>query len=106
RPSASSSTSWPRPSTTAPRKSGCRWPRAERVPARRGLAQAFGGGLRGGVDHATLRRVSSREQDSVLDLWFGVLDAAGRAPADRAERWWAKSEAFDAEVRERFSELH
>lgn len=46
------------------------------------------------------------EQDEILELWFGTLDARGRADAAHSARWWKKDEAFDAELRERFGALH
>lgn len=46
------------------------------------------------------------EQDEILALWFGALDARGRADDAHASRWWTKDEAFDAELRERFGALH
>ncbi len=42
----------------------------------------------------------------VLAFWFGDLDADGLAAADRAERWWIKSSAFDDEIRRRFGAEH
>jgi uncharacterized protein (DUF924 family) len=38
--------------------------------------------------------------DDVLRFWLG---APGEDPLARAEQWWTKSDAFDAEVRKRFS---
>jgi uncharacterized protein (DUF924 family) len=43
---------------------------------------------------------------AVLDFWFGPLDAHGQANAEHARRWFAKDEAFDHEVGERFSESY
>ena len=42
----------------------------------------------------------------VLEFWFGSLDERGRADQAHASRWWNKDEAFDQEIRERFSDLH
>jgi len=42
----------------------------------------------------------------VLSFWFGDLDAHGCASPEVQERWWKKDPAFDAEIRERFSELY
>lgn len=44
--------------------------------------------------------------EAVLDFWFGPLDADGRASSERSARWWRKSEAFDAEIRDGFGRLH
>ncbi len=41
------------------------------------------------------------EPEDVLRFWFGE---PGERPLAKAELWWAKSEAFDAEIRERFLE--
>src|SRR5690606_39838822 len=60
-------------------------------------------GLAGG-DRAS--RSMMNEQDEILALWFGALDARGRADDAHASRWWTKDEAFDAELRERFGALH
>jgi uncharacterized protein (DUF924 family) len=38
----------------------------------------------------------------VLAFWFGEVDASGSAAPQAKARWWAKSEAFDAEVRTKF----
>jgi uncharacterized protein (DUF924 family) len=46
------------------------------------------------------------EIDTVLQFWFGELDANGRADAEHSARWWKKDEAFDAQIRTRFGELH
>lgn len=42
----------------------------------------------------------------VLDFWFGPLDAAGEATAEKRARWWKKSDAFDEEIRRRFGAIH
>ncbi|MDX2201430.1 MAG: DUF924 family protein [Hyphomicrobiaceae bacterium] len=43
------------------------------------------------------------EAAAVLDFWF----AAGTPEADRPRpAWWARDDAFDAEVRRRFASLH
>ncbi len=41
----------------------------------------------------------------VLRFWFGSIDGAPPT-AEVRKRWFAKSEAFDAEIRERFCGLH
>lgn len=48
------------------------------------------------------------EEDAraVLDFWFGTLDEHGLADAEHAARWWAKDEAFDAQLRARFGAVH
>jgi uncharacterized protein (DUF924 family) len=38
----------------------------------------------------------------VLDFWFGPLDTRGKARRE----WFVKDPAFDAQIRERFGELH
>lgn len=38
----------------------------------------------------------------VLGFWFGELDSEGLAAPATSARWFQKSDAFDAEVRERF----
>lgn len=43
---------------------------------------------------------------SVLDFWFGPLDASGEASAEKRAQWWKKSDAFDGEIRSRFGALH
>lgn len=43
--------------------------------------------------------------DEVLDYWFGPLDEHGLASSERSQRWWAKDEAFDREIEERFGPL-
>lgn len=47
-----------------------------------------------------------REYEEVLDIWFGTLDAQGRAAPELAARWWTKDPAFDQLLRERFGALH
>lgn len=44
--------------------------------------------------------------EEILSFWLGELDQSGRAGADAQERWWKKSDAFDAEIRERFGATH
>ena len=44
--------------------------------------------------------------EAVLDFWFGALDREGLAAPARADRWWRKEPAFDAEIRDRFGDLH
>ncbi len=43
---------------------------------------------------------------SVLDFWFGELDADGFAAAETAARWFRKDPAFDQELRDRFLDEH
>jgi uncharacterized protein (DUF924 family) len=40
--------------------------------------------------------------EEVLEFWFGPLDARGTS----RPQWFRKDPAFDAEIRERFGELH
>ncbi len=40
--------------------------------------------------------------EHVLSFWLGTLDEHGSAAPDMRKRWWQKSDAFDAEIRERF----
>ena len=52
-------------------------------------------------------RTESREDfEDVLALWFGTLDADGRADAAHAKRWWTKDSEFDDMLRDRFGALH
>lgn len=44
--------------------------------------------------------------DEVLGFWLGEVDDRGIAPPEARKRWWKKDPGFDAEVRERFGELH
>jgi uncharacterized protein (DUF924 family) len=46
------------------------------------------------------------EIDTVLQFWFGEPSADGRADAEHSARWWKRNEAFDAEIRAQFGELH
>ncbi|MCU0691512.1 MAG: DUF924 family protein [Polyangiaceae bacterium] len=55
---------------------------------------------------APLRLDGESEIDHVLSFWFGEPDVDGLAPPDRAERWWKKDPAFDAQIREAFAEEH
>ncbi len=43
---------------------------------------------------------------AVLDFWFGELSDLGRAPDDRARRWYKNDPAFDEAIRDRFGEAH
>jgi uncharacterized protein (DUF924 family) len=40
--------------------------------------------------------------EGVLDFWFGPREGRGKARAE----WFKKDDAFDAQIRERFAELH
>jgi uncharacterized protein (DUF924 family) len=44
--------------------------------------------------------------DAILDFWFGPIAADGTASKEHAARWWKKDAAFDAELRERFGDVH
>lgn len=44
--------------------------------------------------------------EEVLSLWFGELDANGRADELHTGRWWRRDPAFDDLLRERFGALH
>ncbi len=44
--------------------------------------------------------------DEVLSFWFGELDDQGRADPEKVSRWFKKDPDFDAEIVERFSDLH
>src|SRR5687767_3405239 len=46
------------------------------------------------------------EIDTILQFWFGGLDARGCADAEHSARWWKKDEAFDARLRAQFADLH
>ena len=62
----------------------------------------------------TCRRPGGREEgfpamqvaiQDIHDYWFGPLDAAGMAGADRNKLWFSASEAVDADLRRRFGAL-
>jgi uncharacterized protein (DUF924 family) len=42
------------------------------------------------------------DAQAVLDFWLGELDPHGQADAAHGKRWWAKDEAFDREIADRF----
>jgi uncharacterized protein (DUF924 family) len=44
--------------------------------------------------------------ETILDFWFGPLDARGLASPEHVQRWWKKDAAFDAELRARFLGTH
>jgi uncharacterized protein (DUF924 family) len=44
--------------------------------------------------------------DDVLGFWFGTPDPVGDLPDEVFARYWKRDDAFDAEIRERFSALH
>jgi uncharacterized protein (DUF924 family) len=46
------------------------------------------------------------DERDVLDLWFGELDADGRADKEHSQRWWRKDPDFDQLIRDRFGALH
>jgi uncharacterized protein (DUF924 family) len=41
---------------------------------------------------------------SIHELWFGELDAEGRAQPDKVQKWFSKDPAFDQLIRKRFQE--
>lgn len=41
-------------------------------------------------------------QDVIYQVWFGELDAQGRAPAHKRALWFGGGEDFDAQLRQRF----
>lgn len=44
--------------------------------------------------------------EPVLRLWFGQLDAAGRADEAHSARWWRKDPDFDALLRDELGDTH
>ncbi len=40
--------------------------------------------------------------DQVLEFWFGEFDAGGQVSDETKQRWFKKSEAFDAKIRDIF----
>jgi uncharacterized protein (DUF924 family) len=44
--------------------------------------------------------------EDVLALWFGALDAHGRADESHSARWYRKDPAFDQALREQFGDTH
>jgi len=46
------------------------------------------------------------EHETVLEFWFGALDALGRADDEHVRSWFKKDPAFDGTIRERFGALH
>jgi uncharacterized protein (DUF924 family) len=46
---------------------------------------------------------ASGDADAVVDFWFGAPDGSERGSARKA--WFAKDDAFDGEIRERFGAL-
>lgn len=44
--------------------------------------------------------------DDLLGFWLGTPDPDGAVSDETFGRYWRRSEAFDAEIRERFGELH
>jgi len=51
-------------------------------------------------------RMTAHDFDDVLAFWLGELDGEGCASDESSARWWKKSDAFDAEIRERFGPVH
>ncbi len=50
--------------------------------------------------------MSMHDPEPVLAFWLGAVDTQGRAPAATASKWWMKSDAFDAEIKERFEPVY
>ena len=50
--------------------------------------------------------VQTSDVETVLEFWFGSLDARGRADEEHSRRWYEKDAAFDAQIKTRFGELH
>lgn len=50
--------------------------------------------------------VQTSDVESVLEFWFGALDAHGRADAEHTRRWYTKDAEFDRELGRRFGALH
>lgn len=44
--------------------------------------------------------------EDVFDFWFGPLDEDGASSKEFSQRWYKKSDAFDASIRESFSEAY
>lgn len=44
--------------------------------------------------------------DDILDFWFRPHDEEGTSSDECAQRWYQKSDAFDATIRERFLEVY
>jgi uncharacterized protein (DUF924 family) len=44
--------------------------------------------------------------ETVLQFWFGPLDAAGSSTREQAARWFTRDAAFDANIRLGFGKLH
>jgi uncharacterized protein (DUF924 family) len=42
------------------------------------------------------------EAQAVLDFWLGPLDTLGQADPEHSARWFAKDDAFDQEIADRF----
>lgn len=47
-----------------------------------------------------------RSFDDLLSFWLGELDANGLADPEHQRLWWRHDAELDAELRERFGELH
>lgn len=49
--------------------------------------------------------IVKEQAEEVLAFWFGTLGPDGRATSEQRARWFTRSDALDAEIRERFGEL-
>lgn len=82
-----------------------RRPRTIRLPVRSGVLD--GGGRRARVVPMTDHDAANDPTiDAVLDLWFGPLDASGRADEQHRARWFRKDPEFDRRLTERFAAAH
>lgn len=46
------------------------------------------------------------DTQAILTFWFGPLDAQGLSDEQHVQRWWRKDPMFDAQVTQRFSDVH
>lgn len=46
------------------------------------------------------------DYETVLEFWFGSLDARGAANEEKSRRWFEKNADFDREIERRFGALH
>jgi uncharacterized protein (DUF924 family) len=46
------------------------------------------------------------DHEEIVAYWLGDLDEQGLASAENVKKWWTKSAALDAEIRERFGGDH
>jgi uncharacterized protein (DUF924 family) len=58
------------------------------------------------VDNKMSGDLGEAGAEQVLDLWFGELNAQGRASQEKRAGWWKKDPAFDAMLREQFLADH